>query len=206
MPKITSIQPQKNKKGVNVFLDGKFSFGLNLETYVKSKIKTGDWLSNGDIEKLDNDSKLQRASEVIFRFATLRPRSEKEFRDWLTRKKIPLKFHKGLQKKLKNLKLLDDKKFALWWVGQRIQFSAKSKKELALELKIKGISKEIIEDTLEEKSIDDSVMAKKLIEKKKYMWERFDKTTAKRKKMQFLARKGFGWEVIKNILKDEEKS
>jgi len=39
MPVITSIKAQKNQKRVNIYLDGKFSFGLDLENFMKLQLK-----------------------------------------------------------------------------------------------------------------------------------------------------------------------
>jgi SOS response regulatory protein OraA/RecX len=66
----------------------------------------------------------------------------------------------------------------------------------------KGVDKKVIEEALSQKDIDEEKMAKKLIKKRSYKWEKY-KGQEKRKKMaDFLARKGFNWDVIKPILKD----
>ena len=101
---------------------------------------------------------------------------------------------------LKRLDLLNDKKFAQWWIGQRLQFKLKSKRELFSELRIKGIDKNTIEDAIAGVEIDEVQVAKRLIEKKKYRWEKMPKLEARKKMSQFLARKGFKWEVVKEVV------
>ena len=39
MPIITAIKPQKNKKRVNIHLERKFGFGIELENFVKFGLK-----------------------------------------------------------------------------------------------------------------------------------------------------------------------
>ena len=200
MPTITSIKPQKNKKRVNVFLDGKFGFGLDFENIVKLGLKVEQELSEEEIEKIVKEGEFQKVYDRLLRFASLRPRSEKEIKDWLKRKKVHESIQDNLFNRLKRLELIDDIKFAKWWVDQRVQFKSKSKKELFLELRLKGIDKEIIDQILSESKHDEYKAAKKLFEKKKYMWKKFDGFTARKKVSDYLARKGFSWETIKKLI------
>jgi len=202
MPTITSIKPQKNQKRVNIYLDDKFGFGLDLENFVKLGLRAGQEISDGEIEEIIRKSEFQITLDKLLRYATLRPRSEGEFKNWLRKHKVHTTIHKRLFNRLKRLELLDDTKFAKWWVGQRLQFKFKSKKELEYELKNKGIDRYIIEDTLSEVNIDEEKFAKGLLEKRKYRWEKLPKLVAKKKMTEFLGRKGFDWEIIKKVTKD----
>lgn len=200
MPIITAIKPQKNKKRVNIYLDGKFAFGLDLENFIKLGLKVEQELSDKEIEDILKKVELQKVSDKILRFATLRPRSEKEFYGWLRRHKVHKSLHKKLFDKLKRLNLLDDEIFAKWWIGQRLQF--KSKRELEYELRIKGIDRNIIEDVLAEVDIDEEKLARELLNKKKYRWDKLTKYDAKKKMIEFLGRRRFGWDAIKNAVDD----
>jgi regulatory protein len=207
MSVITSIKPQKNQKRVNIYLDGKFGFGLDLENYLKLNLKVEQEFSDKEIEKIIKKAEFQKTLDKLLRFATLRPRSEKEIRDWIYRR-IGKKYSEELfnkqslrlRQRLKRLEFLDDERFAKWWVGQRMQFKFKSKRQLVSELRIKGIDRNTIEDVIAGVNIDETKIAKKLIEKKKYRWEKLDKLKAKKKMTDFLARKGFGWDVIRSAI------
>src|SRR3972149_9098205 len=172
MPIITSIKPQNNQRRVNIYLDGKFGFGLDLENFMKLRLKVEQELSEEEVKKIVKEGEFQIVYDKILRFGSLRPRSEKEYRDWLRKHKVHESLHEELFNRLARLDFLNDKKFASWWVGQRLQFKFKSKRELIQELRLKGISKDIIEDILSETQVDEVAVAKKLIYKKKYMWER----------------------------------
>ena len=201
MPIITKIKPQRNRKRVNIYLDGKFAFGLDLDNFVKLNLKVEQELSEKEVAGIVKKAEFQKTLDKLLRFTTLRPRSEKEINYWLKRKKVHESLQKDLFNKLKRLDLIDDKKFAEWWIGQRIQFKSKSKRELISELRIKGIDKNTIEDVLYEVGIDEAKNAKKLIQKNKYKWKRYDKRTARKKMGEYLARKGFAWEIIKKVVK-----
>ena len=200
MPIITLIEPQKLKRRVNVYLDGKFGFGLDLENFVKLGLKVGQELSEEKIVEITKKAEFQKALDGLLVFSTIRPRSEKEIQDWMTRKKINEGSKAGLLAKLKNLDLLDDEKFAKWWVEQRLAFKSKSLKDLNYELRIKGISQDVISIVLSETEVDEAASAKKLIEKNMYKWSKLPKRIANQKMNLFLARKGFRWDAIKKTL------
>ncbi|OGM11569.1 hypothetical protein A2Z22_02100 [Candidatus Woesebacteria bacterium RBG_16_34_12] len=200
MPIITQIKPQKNQKRVNVYLDDKFAFGLDLENFVKLNLRVGTEFSDKEIKEIVKKAEFQKTYDKILRFASLRPRSKKEYSDWLRKHKVHITLHKKLFNRLKHLEFLDDRKFAAWWIEQRLQFKFKSKKEIESELRIKGIDKNVIEDVLSEVKIDEVKMAKRLIEKKRYRWVRLEPFEARKKISAFLLQKGFGWDVIREVV------
>lgn len=202
MSVITSIKPQKNKKRVNIYLDDKFAFGLDLENYMKLGLKVNQELTEKEVEEIVKKGEFQKVYDKILRFATLRPRSEREYKNWLRKHKVHESLHKKLFEKLIHLDFLDDEKFATWWVDQRNNFRPKSKRILNQELRIKGIDKEVIENVLSETKIDEEKIAKEMLEKKIYRWKNLNDFEARKKMSAFLARRGFGWDIIKKTVND----
>lgn len=210
MPTITSIKPQKNQKRVNIYLDGKFSskgrptsdwgFGLDLENFVKLGLKVGQEYTEEEIEEIIKKAEFQKVYDKILRFASLRPRSEKEYRFWLKKHKVHKSLHQELFNRLKRLDFLDDKKFAIWWIEQRQTFRPKSVRVLGLELRSKGIDKETTEEVLAESGVDETVMIKKLIRKKEYMWKKLSGFEKRVKMSNFLARNGYSWDTIRKVV------
>lgn len=200
MPIVTAIKPQRSKKRVNIHLDGKFGFGIDLENSVKLGLKVEQELSEEEIEKIIKKAEFQKAYDKIVRFASLRPRSEKEINDWLRKYKVHKSIHKELFNRLKRLDMLDDRKFAQWWVDQRLSFRPRGKRALFAELRQKGIDRDLIKEVLDETKVDEEKIAFNLLKKRSYRWKNLGKLEAKKKMGEFLARKGFNWEIIKQAI------
>lgn len=203
MSTITSVKLQKDKNRVNVYLDDKFGFGIDLDNFVLLNLKIDQELTEKEVTDIVKKAEYQKTLDKLFRFAMVRPRSEKEVTDYFKRKKVHESMHEKLFEKLKHLELLDDTKFAQWWVEQRQNFRPKPKRILSIELRIKGIKKEIIDEVLGEEIVDEEKMARELISKKAYKWKSLEPREAKQKMSQYLAGKGFSWDVIGKIIDNE---
>ena len=199
MPIITSIKPQKKKDRANIYLDDRFGFGIDLENFVKLGLKVEQKVTEIEIENIVKKAEFQKTLDKLLRFATLRPRSGKEIKDYFRRKKVHESLFSKLLDRLNHLELIDDEKFAKWWVEQRQNFRPKPKRILNNELRIKGINNEIIKKVLGEEKIDEEKMARDLIEKKLYKWKNLSSREACQKMSQYLAQKGFSWEVIEKV-------
>lgn len=200
MPQITSISPQRNGKRVNIHLDGKFSFGLDMENYLRFGLKTNQWLTEDEVVKIIDKANFQKIYDRLLKFATLRPRSEKEINLWFKRKKVHTSLFGKLFNRLKQLELVNDVEFSKWWVDQRLAFRPKPKRVLGLELKEKGISGEIISNVLDNTKIDEVKIARKVLDGNYYKWEKLGRSLATKKAKEFLLRKGFSWDVISRVV------
>jgi regulatory protein len=199
VPIITSIKQQRNKDRVNVYLDDKFGFGIDLDNFVLLHLKVDQELTDKQVGEIIKKAEFQKTLDKLLRFAMVRPRSEKEVTDYFRRKKIHESIHSELLGKLKHLELIDDEKFAKWWVEQRQAFRPKPKRILNQELRIKGIKPEAIKKVLGEEEIDEEKMAKELLAKKAYKWKNLEARIRRQKMSQYLAGKGFSWEVIEKV-------
>ncbi len=203
MPVITGIKQQKKKDRVNVYLDDKFGFGIDLDNFVLLHLKVDQELTDKEVEEIVKKAEFQKTWEKLLRFAMMRPRSSKEVEMWFKKKEVHESIQPELIKKLKHFDLLDDEKFAAWWVEQRQTFRPKPKRVLSLELRVKGISKEIADKVLGEEVVDEVKMAKRILEKKAYKWRNLEPRARKQKISQYLAGKGFSWEIINTIINQE---
>jgi regulatory protein len=201
MPVITSIKAQKNQKRVNINIDGVFGFGLDLENFIRLGLKVNQRLTENEVEEIIKKGEFQKCLDKIINFAMVRPRSEREIKDYYRRKKTPESIQEELINRLKKLELLDDIKFAQWWVRQRLEFKNKSKKDITFELRQKGIDSNTIKNILDDSEIDEVKIAKDLIDKKLYKWQKYNEKEKKQKISQYLAGKGFGWNVVNDVLK-----
>lgn len=202
MSVITAIKPQKSKKRVNIYLDGKFGFGLDLETFIKYKLKIELELTEEEIGKIVKESEFQIIYDKILKYASLRPRSEKEFEYWLKKHKVHKSIHEDLFNRLKRLDFLNDKKFAIWWIEQRQTFRPKSIRVLRLELNQKGIDKDLVNEILKEEEVDEKKAANKLLYKKRNVWKGLEGYVKRVKMSNYLARNGYSWDTIREVVNE----
>ena len=200
MPIITSITAQKNKKRVNINLDGSFGFGLDLENFIRIGLRVNQRLTENEVSEIIKKAELSKSFDKTLRFVMTRPRSLKEVKDYFRRKEIDKTIQQTIIDKLIKLELLDDIKFAKWWVEQRLAFKSKSKKDITFELRQKGIDTNIVKNILDDSEIDEVKIAKELVAKKSYKWQKYDEKIRYQKISQYLAGKGFNWDVINEVL------
>jgi len=84
---ITNLkQGVKNPNRVNVFVDGKFAFSLDVSQVVDYRLKVGQELAAEEIAELKKASEFGKLYQRALEWALTRPRSERELRDYLFRK------------------------------------------------------------------------------------------------------------------------
>lgn len=200
MPVITALKAQKNKKRMNVYVDGQFSFGLDLDTVAKSGIKVGQEYTTETLNEVIKTGEFQKTYDKLMRFASLRPRSEKEIERWFDKNKVHQSIRGEIVEKVVRYIPIDDTQFSMWWIDQRNKFRPRSKKALFAELMQKGVPKNIIKTSLEKADVDEFTQARNLIFKKMYKWERFEKQEKKMKMQTFLSQKGYSWNIISELI------
>jgi regulatory protein len=209
MPRITKIEPQKkNPKRRSVFLDERFAFGLDEEVIYKYGLKVGQELEQKKIDQIIEAETKKEAKEIALRFLSYRMRSEKEVRDKLKKKEFAEDLITEVIKDLKRVNLVDDYEFASAFIRDRISNSPRGKILLRQELWKKGIKKEIIEKVLKEYFKDEDeelILARELLQKRKKRYEGMDENISKRRIMSFLLRRGFSYDIVKQVLKIDEE-
>jgi regulatory protein len=191
---ITAITAQKrDKKRVNIFFDGEFAFGIS--RIVAAWLQVGQNLTDEQISKLISEDQDEVAYQRAIKLITYRDRSIAEIRQSLHQKQIPEEIIENVINRLGENGLLDDKRFANLWIENRNEFRPRSHRMLALELRKKGISEDIISQVLENTTADEE-LAHKAAQKqiRRYMtleWQDF-----RRKLGSFLARRGFSYETV----------
>ncbi|MDO8599981.1 MAG: RecX family transcriptional regulator [bacterium] len=201
MSTVTRIVQQKDQNRASVYLDRKFAFGISIDEVFKNNLKVGGELSQWKIEKLKEKSTNEKIYYRAIDFGTRRPRSEQEFKLWFRRKKIDETLQGETLQKLTSLGLVNDLVFAKWWVEQRSAFRPMARRVLKLELLQKGIDKEIIESALEDEELPSE--EEQILKVAQKRWERLKNLEDKERKQklaEFLARRGFSWDTIKDVL------
>ena len=194
---ITALKLQRRKKNrVNVFIDDQYRLGV--QRTIASGLKVGQELSETDIEQLKNKDEEQRAYERSLRYLSRRPHSEKEIANKLSRNRIEIHVQDRVLKRLREASLVDDVEFARVWVENRQIFRPRSGRMLRSELRGKGVSKEAIETALE--GFDEAEAALTVARKACKRYGDLSEEASNRRLRQFLARRGFSYELISSTL------
>lgn len=198
--KITSIKQQvKNPERASLFVDGKYSFSLSLNELVAEKLKINqeiDEVGLKRLKKLSEDGKLKnRALEWVMN----RPRSIRELKDYLYRKKAEPEQIVSITEEFEVKGYISDFNFATWLIDMRRR-GGKSNRFIQGELTKKGVSREVISETLRSDSGDERSRLRELIAKKRKL-SRYKNDEQKFK--MFLLRQGFSYDDIKSVFSDE---
>jgi regulatory protein len=144
------------------------------------------------------------------RFLAFRPRSEKEVRDNLKKKNVPQEVVEQIITRLKDNKFLNDEEFARWWIDQSLRIRHRSKRVIEIELKQKGVERDIIEQAISsfkflvfndsQGGLSDLETARALVQKKIARYKHLPKQEIYQKLGALLGRRGFDWETIKRSI------
>lgn len=214
--KITAISAQaRNPDRVNVSIDGKYRFSLDIFQLTDLSIKVGRELSESELAELENESAFGKLYAQALEYTMLRPHSAREIRDYLWRKTRTTKYksrktgevkeREGISQsiadrvfdRLQQKGYIDDEKFTRYWVENRHQTKGVSRRKLIAELRAKGVENTIIEAAFETSERNDSDELAKIIAKKRNKYDDEQKFIA------YLARQGFSYEDIKQALKPD---
>lgn len=203
MAQITKISAQVRRKDlVNIFLDGKYSFSVSLEDVFVKNLKVGQTLEESDIQKLKKAKKDKNIFDLVIRYTSLRPHSEKEIKNYLKTKDQTDAQITNILKRLKKLSLINDLDFAKWFTTSR-QNSNKGSQLIKYQLLQKGVGKDIITKALLSAQLSDKKLAANALDKKLNTSNLSTKDIdfkAKQKLLRYLITKGFDYETSRSAI------
>lgn len=211
--KISGISVQaRNPARVNVSVDGKYRFSLDIAQVVDLGLKIGQEIDEDSLAAYEQESEFGKLYARALEYCLMRPHSAREIRDYLRGKTQATKYRSkktgqvkeraGISEaisdrvytRLEQRGYIDDEKFALYWVENRNQAKGASKRKLVSELHAKGVSAANIDKAFDEIDRTDSEELLKIISKKR------SKYPDEQKLMAYLARQGFGYDDIRSAL------
>lgn len=196
--KITAMEQQKrNPHRVNVYLDGEFALGLS--RFVAAWLQVGQEIDNEKITALQAKDEREVAYQRAIKFISYRIRSEKEIQRRLKKLGFSEDVIAEVTERLSQNNLVDDEHFAKAWVENRNEFRPRSHRMLAMEMRQKGISEEVITQTLE-KTDEDEDLAYRAASKQSRKYKDLEWPEFRRKLTGFLARRGFSYEIISPVV------
>lgn len=208
--KVTGITAQqKDKDRVNIMIDGKYRFSLDIFQVGDLGIRMGREYSEEELIALEEESQFGKLYMRTLEYCLMRPHSSREVRDYLYRKTRDTRTKTGAVKKgvtpeltervfdkLSQKGYINDEKFTKFWVENRNLKKGTSFRKLTAELRAKGADQSIIEQHLTDSSRSDEDELRKVIVKKQGRY------SDPQKFMQYLARQGFSYDDIKEALNE----
>ena len=204
--KITKIEAQKQRKQrASVYLDGEFAFGLDSSVLLQFDLKKGDILTKTRIKDILQKEEKKRVKENAFRYLAARAHSEKELQTKLRQKGYAEELIETVLWELREAKFIDDVKFAFAFARNRIAKKPMGARLLRQELWQKGLKPEIIDKALTEaySAKRQEEIARELAENRKHRYQDLDENKQKKRLNDFLLRRGFDWEIVKEVIAEK---
>ena len=215
--KITALESQKKDPSrVSVYVDGLFYCGVSVNSIAKYSLYAGKDVEEKILENMKFTELVDRFFDRAISFLERSPKTEKQVKQYI--KELAFK-KKGkwfeelnnedfskiseiVLGKLNEYQYLDDKRYAELFVSSRMRTKPRGKDILLMELIVKGVSKETASEVINS-LVEDEYGLLKQTYYKKYKDEKI--TMEDRKKIDFLRRKGFNWDLIEQFINNESR-
>lgn len=196
--KITKIEKQTKRDRYNIYLDGVYRFSVSSRVLADTRLQENKELSEKDVEKIrgtDIENKVYNRATLILSY---RANTESELR-----KKLLKSFDEDVISriilKLKEQRFLNDFDFT----KRYIESTKKGKKLVRLDLLRKGIDKEQVEKALKTVSDEHELAnASRAAEKVLKKYKNESQIKQKKKLYEALTRKGFSYNIYKQVIKN----
>ena len=193
MKTITDITPQvKSATRCNVFLDGEFFCGMNLETVMKNRLRVGLTVTEAELEAIQLESDLHTAIDKAMTYLTGSVKTEKQVRDYLKEKGFAYPVIARVIEKLADYGFLNDEYYAKRYA--ETYADKKGARLIKLELRKKGVKDDAADQAVED--LGDQTDAAIAIAKK-YMRGKEPDLKTVQKLYRHLLSKGFGYDEAK---------
>jgi regulatory protein len=212
---ITKLEQQKKDiSRFNLYVDEQFLAGISSNTLAKFNLYKGKDIDEKTLKEVLNQELKQRFMDRAINYLTRAPKTKfqlirylgdlqyKKKGQWFD-ENAEIDFEKIFNEIVDNLeemKLLDDENYATLFVESRIRNKPRGKFVLVSELLAKGVEKEIA------KKVCDNIIEDEydILEKTYYKRYKNEKLAlGDRKKIAYLQRKGFSYDLIKKFANSE---
>lgn len=199
--KILSLK-LKSKKDANVFVASTDigEYDLFSEIIVKYSLVNGE-IDDEKFKRAVKESAEKIAFNVAVKYASNKLKTEKQIRDYLYKKEFKKATILPVIEKLKEYGVIDDKIYMESYIKSNPNFS---KNKLKQKLIMSGISKDLIDEKLNDLEDEDSC----LTNAKKFLKNKIMDQKTREKLIRRLTYLGYSWDSINSVLKtlnfDEE--
>lgn len=205
--RITSIEPQKKyPRRRNIFLNDAFAFGLDEEVVLKNHLHVNDEITDETIQHVLLEEETARAKKKALALLSYRARSVAEIRERLCLKGYDEKIIENLIEDFLRVGLLNDQVFASAYVQTRMIQKPVSKRLLMMELKKKGVDEALAGQAVKAEygAVTEFEVARSIIQPRLPRYRNGNTMKIRKKISDILMRRGFDWEVIREIIQWKE--
>lgn len=203
MPTITKISEQKRRENRrNVYLDGRFAFGCNLNVVAKFKLREGMNLTPEQVRAIEEGEVRQECFDKALEYLGLRLHSRAELAKKLTRREYGQTIISGVLDELARLGYIDDERFARTKALSAAEHKKHGRRRAMVELLKSGVTGDVARRALDQvyDAQDTLAVARQLAEKQAPRLKRLDPQVARRRLVGMLQRRGFDYQEIRPVV------
>ncbi len=154
---VTGLKVEARRRGrVRVEIDGALT--LVVAKPLAASLRLGQRVTDDDLASLARAEAVEEAVQRGLRLVAIRPRSERELAEALSRARVPEPVQQEALARLRETGAADDRAFAQAWVENRQAFRPRSRLALKVELRRKGVAADTISATLEGLSDEEAAL------------------------------------------------
>jgi regulatory protein len=143
------------------------------------------------------------ARGICLRALTGAPKTRQQLADLLAQRGVPDDAAETVLDRFTEVGLIDDAAYARAWVSSRQAGRGLARRALSAELRAKGVDAEVAAEAVEAVGDDDErEAARRLVDRKVGAMRRLDRTTATRRLMGMLARKGYNGGLAAAVVRE----
>lgn len=203
MPTITKISEQKRRENRrNVYLDGRFAFGCNLNVVARFKLREGMTLTAEQVRAIEEGEVRQECFDKALEYLGLRLHSRAELSKKLARREYGDAVIGAVLDELARLGYVDDERFARTKALSAAEHKKHGRRRAMVELLKTGVKGEVARRALDQvyDAQDTLAVARQLAEKQAPRLKRLDPQVARRRLVGMLQRRGFDYEDIRPVV------
>ena len=199
---VSAVEPQKrNKNRYNVFVDGDYAASLGAEALVTFGIREGAAVNTDTLKEAVSRDNAQYAFDSAVKLIAHKMRTRAELKDRLMERGIDEMAVEDALDKLASYGYVDDAAFAGEYVRSAMQTGRWGRKAVEYRLKDKGIEQSVIDEALMEYTEEDEKrIARKQLQAAAGRLKGVEARKARQKEYAALARHGFDYSVISELL------
>jgi regulatory protein len=213
MPEITGLVPLRGLKSrVRIFLDEEYAFTVSEKNIARMDLQVGHIIDPENILETVGDDEKNRALNTALYYLGRAERSRAQVVRYLEAREYLPGIIESVTEKIDGYGYVNDARFASILINDRAKVRGKSRRAIKYEMLEKGLDAQTIENAMAQYDHRDEMKNAMHIARKYYTKNECKKADFERKAGAALARRGYDWDVIRQVLRmvqdteDEEEA